>query len=145
MKRTATRRWTAGLLLGFAAAGLASCADAGTGIDEQIPAGLVVLDASGNTVASASGSQVSGRVQVGVGQSRTYEVRLTSAGGTEIGLGSRYVLSPAVVITPLADATVSGSSRIVVTGKSAGTTSLTLRVLDGGNAVLSPLIPLTIS
>ena len=40
---------------------------------------------------------------------------------------------------------MSGSDRVVVTGRTAGATALILDVMDGGTAVLTPLISLTIS
>jgi hypothetical protein len=143
MKRASNKGWIAGLLLGVAV-GLAGCTDAGTDVDDQIPTGLVVRDSGGNTVATVSGAQVSGGVTVPNGQQRTFDVQLIGIGGAEIDLGGRYVLQPRVV-SLLANVSVSGSDRVVVTGKTAGTTTLILDVMDGGTAVLTPLISLTIS
>lgn len=144
MKRASKKGWIAGLMLGVAV-GLAGCTDAGTGVDDQIPTGLVVRDSGGNTVATVSGSQVSGGITVQRGQPRTFDVQLIGIGGAEIDLGGRYVLQPRVVSAPLAGASLSASDRVVVTGTSAGSTTLILDVMDGGTAVLTPLIPLTIS
>lgn len=145
MRLVRRKAGVAGLALALAAAGLAGCADAGTDVDGQVPSGVVVLDSGGNTVASASGGQVSGRITVGNGQERTFEVRLIGGGGAEIGLGGRYSLRARVLIAPLADVSVSGSNRIVVRGKSAGSTSLVLDVVDADMVVIGPLIPLTVS
>lgn len=144
MKRASNKGWIAGLLLGVAV-GLTGCTDAGTDVDDQIPTGLVVRASGGNTVATVSGAQVSGSITVPNGQQRTFDVQLIGIGGAEIDLGGRYVLQPRVVSAPLANVSVSGSDRIVLTGKTAGTTSLILDVMDGGTAVLTPLISLTIS
>jgi hypothetical protein len=144
MKRASKKGWIAGLLLGVAV-GLAGCADAGTNVDEQIPTGLVVRDSGGNTVATVSGAQVSGSITVQRGQQRTFDVQLIGIGGAEIDLGGRYVLQPRVISATLASASVSGSDRVVVTGGVSGSTTLVLDVMDGGTAVLTPLIPLTIS
>ncbi|HEX8274911.1 MAG TPA: hypothetical protein VF615_19915 [Longimicrobiaceae bacterium] len=144
MKRVRTRSWIAGLLLGVAV-GLAGCQDAGTGVDEQIPTGVVVLDSNGNTVASATTTVVTGRITVPNGQQRTFEVRLIGIGGSEIGLGGRYSLQPRVLTGQHASAAVSGSDRLVVTGRLSGSTTLILDVMDGGTSVLGPLIPMTIS
>ena len=144
MKRASKKSRIAGLLLGVAV-GLAGCQDAGTDVDEQIPTGLVVRSSGGTTVATVSGSQVSGGITVQSGQQRTFDVQLIGIGGAEIALGGRYVLQPRVVSLQHADATVSGSDRVVVAGKVAGSTALILDVMDGGTAVLTPLIPLTVS
>jgi len=144
MKRASNKGWIAGLLLGVAV-GLAGCADAGTGVDDQIPTGLVVRDAGGNTVATVSGAQVSGGITVPNGQQRTFDVQLIGIGGAEIDLGGRYVLQPRVLTGTLANVSVSGSDRIVLTGKLSGSTTVILDVMDGGTAVLTPLIPLIIS
>ncbi|MET0396481.1 MAG: hypothetical protein ABW277_06645 [Longimicrobiaceae bacterium] len=143
MKRASNKGWIAGLLLGVAV-GLTGCTDAGTDVDDQIPTGLVVRDSGGNTVATVSGAQVSGSITVPNGQQRTFDVQLIGIGGAEIDLGGRYVLQPRVV-SLLANVSVSGSDRVVVTGRTAGTTTLILDVMDGGTAVLTPLISLTIS
>ncbi len=143
MKRAKTRKWLAGLLVA-AAAGVAGCQDAGTGVDEQVPSGLVVLDARGNTVANVEGSRVSGAIEVRAGQTETFEVRLTSAGGAAISLGGRFSLQPRVLIGPLASVSVNGSNRLVITGNSPGTTSLVLDVVEGGTVVIGPFIPLTV-
>lgn len=143
MKRAKTRKWLAGLLVAVAA-GVAGCQDAGTGVDRQVPSGLVVLDARGNTVASVEGSRVSGAIEVRAGQPETFEVRLTSADGETISLGGRFSLQPRVLIGPLASVSVNGSSRLVITGNSSGTTSLVLDVVEGGTVVIGPFIPLTV-
>jgi len=143
MKRVKTRNRVAGLLLAVAA-GVAGCQDAGTGVDGQVPSGLVVLDARGSTVASAEGSRVSGAIEVGAGQPQTFTVRLTSADGGTISLGGRYSLQPRVLIGPLASVSVSGSDRLVVTGNSPGTTTLVLDVMEGGTVAIGPFIPLTV-
>ncbi|HEX2191265.1 MAG TPA: hypothetical protein VHG51_20310, partial [Longimicrobiaceae bacterium] len=144
MKAARTMRWMACLLVA-AAVGLAGCADAGTGIEGQTPAGLVVVDASGAPVASANGAQVTGRIEVERGQQQTFTVELLAQDGSEIALGGRYTLQPRVVITPLATVSVSGSDRLVVTGNSPGTTSLVVDVMDGATVVMGPLIPLAIT
>lgn len=145
MKQALARRWTAGLLLGLAAVGLAGCDDAGTGLDTT-PTGLVVVDVNGGTVASFDGTHVTGGITVPRGAQRTFEVRLvTPSGLTQGSLGNRYTLQPRVLITLLASATVSSGNRVVVTGQSTGTTSLVLDVMEGGTLVFGPLIPLTIS
>lgn len=145
MKRVKKKSWFAGLLLAVAAAGLAGCQDAGTGVDEQIPTGVVVLDSRGNTVASASGTQVTGRITVRNGEQQTFTVQLIGIGGSEIELGGRYSLQPRILTSQHASATVSGSDRIVLTGRTQGSTTLILDVMDGGTAVLGPFIPLTVS
>lgn len=144
MKRASTRSWLAGLLLGVAV-GLAGCSDAGTGVDDQIPTGVVVLDSRGNTVASAGAATATGGIAVRNGEQQTFTVRLIGIGGSEIELGGRYTLQPRVVISPLASVAVSGSDRIVLTGRSVGSTSLVLDVMDGGTSVMGPLIALTVS
>mgnify|MGYP003575922649 CR=1 FL=1 len=144
MKRARTRNWIAGLLLG-AAVGLAGCQDAGTGVDEQIPTGVVVLDSRGNTVVSATETTVSGRIQVANGEQQTFTVRLIGIGGSDIGLGGRYTLQPRVLTSPHATASMNGPDRLVITGKSAGVTTLILDVMDGGTSVVGPYIPLSVS
>lgn len=144
MKRASNKGWIAGLLLGVAM-GLAGCTDAGTGVDEQIPTGVVLLDTNGNTVASASGNTVTGRIQIRNGVSQAFQVRLIGIGGSEIGLGQRYVLQPRIVSSTLAHAVVSGADVVILTGTTPGSTTLNLDVMDGGTAVLTPPIPLTIS
>lgn len=144
MKRVRTKRWIAGLLLGVAV-GLAGCQDAGTGVDEQIPTGVVLLDTNGNTVASANGSTVSGRIQIRSGVPQAFQVRLIGVGGSELGLGQRYVLQPRIVSSTLGHAVVSGADVVILTGGSTGSTTLILDVMDGSTAVLTPAIPLTIS
>ncbi len=145
MKRVQTKSWFAGLLLAVAAAGLAGCQDSGTGVDEQIPTGVVVLDSGGNTVASATATLVTGRITVRNGEPQTFTVQLIGIGGADLELGGRYTLQPRVLSSPLAGVSVSGSDRIVLTGRTQGSTTLILDVMDGGTAVLGPLIPLTIS
>ena len=145
MKRAIARRWTAGLLLGLASVGLAGCDDAGTDLDTT-PTGLEVVDASGGTVASFDGTQVTGGITVPRGAQRSFEVRLvTPSGLTQGTFGNRYTLQPQVVNGALASASVSGSNRLVITGVSPGGTTVLLNVTEGGTAVLGPLVPLTIS
>lgn len=144
MKRVRTKRWIAGLLLGVAV-GLAGCQDAGTGVDEQIPTGVVVLDSNGNTVASASPNQATGRITIRNGEQQTFRVQLIGIGGADIGLGGRYSLQPRVLTGQHATASVSGSDRIVLTGRLAGSTTLILDVMDGGTTVIGAFIPMTIS
>lgn len=144
MKRVRTKRWIAGLLLGVAV-GLAGCQDAGTGVDEQIPTGVVVLDSNGNTVASANGSTVSGRIQIRNGVPQAFQVRLIGVGGSELGLGQRYVLQPRIVSSTLGHAVVNGADVVILTGRMTGSTTLILDVMDGSTAVLTPSIPMTIS
>jgi hypothetical protein len=145
MKRVKTKSWFAGLLLAVAAAGLAGCRDAGTGVDEQIPTGIVVLDSRGNTVASASPTRSTGRITIRNGEQETFGVRLIGIGGAEMELGGRYNVQPRILTTQHAGASVSGSDRIVLTGRLAGSTTLVLDVMDGGTTVIGAFIPLTIS
>ncbi|MEW5931224.1 MAG: hypothetical protein AB1941_27485 [Gemmatimonadota bacterium] len=144
MKRVRTKRWIAGLLLGMAV-GLAGCQDAGTGVDEQIPTGVVVLDASGNTVASASPTQATGRITIRNGEQQTFRVQLIGIGGGDIGFGGRYSLQARVLIGQHATASVSGSDRVVLTGQLAGSTTLILDVMEGGTTAIGAFIPLTVS
>ena len=145
LSRTKRVRRVSVLLGAFVLLAAGACSDAGSGIDEQIPTGLVVRDSGGNTVATVSGAQVSGGITVPNGQQRTFDVQLIGIGGAEIDLGGRYVLQPRVLSAPLANVSVSGSDRVVVTGQVAGSTTLILDVMDGGTAVLTPYIALTIS
>lgn len=145
MKRVKTKSWFAGLLLAVAAAGLAGCQDAGTGVDEQIPTGVVVLDSRGNTVASASPTQATGRITIRNGEQQTFTVQLIGIGGADIGLGGRYSLQARVLTPQHATVSVSGSDRVVLTGGLAGSTTLILDVTEGGTTVIGAFIPLTIS
>ncbi len=145
MSIASIRRRVLALALLAAAGGLASCADAGTGTDGQIPTGLVVVDSRGDQVAAYNGAGVTGAVRVAAGAQQTFRVFLTSASGSRISLGSGgYTLRPTVVISAVAGVSAQGSDEVVVTGRAAGTTSLVLQVLEGGRAVFDPALVLVV-
>jgi hypothetical protein len=147
MRSTRTRRLFR-LLLAMAALGVGGCESLVGGDERREPAGLVVLDARGNEVASyrsATGT-VSGGVTVAPGSTRTFQVHLTDRSGGRISVdGVRYALQASAVTSAVAGASATGGGELQVTGRVAGNTSLALTVLDSGVAVFSAVfIPLTV-
>ncbi|HEX2093770.1 MAG TPA: hypothetical protein VHG28_15315 [Longimicrobiaceae bacterium] len=147
MKTASLRRATLAVVLALGAGGLGACEDAPGGPDDQTPAGLVVVDAQGNQVAAFDGISTTGGVRVSAGAQQAFRVYLTGRGGGRISIdGGRYTLRPLVVTTALAGVTLDGADRVVVVGRSAGSTWLVLTILQNGIALLpDAAVPLTVS
>ena len=97
--------------------------------------GVVFLRSDGSEAARyVHPAQVSGRLQVGVGRTATYQLRVLDQDGDLLGLGGFSgfsVRNPVIVISLAGDASIRGADELVLQGNRAANTTLRLQLYHG--------------
>lgn len=141
------RRVSGALLALTLALGVAAC-DNPVEDHEEHAVGLVVLNAQGQEVARINieaANAVTGQLTTRVNSSQTYTVRILAEDGDQIAVGGEFSLQAAADNAQFATATIQSQNQLVVAGKQAGTTGVTLTLFHNGHPDFDRSVPLVVA